>query len=186
MIGGMARRVSSPVLVGRGAEVAQLRAAFERAAAGQPAVVLVAGEAGVGKTRLVTGLLGEAGQLGAVVLTGGCMDVGEGELAYAPIVEALRPLAAVMGPEELERVLGGAHGELARLVPELGPPAGGEAADAALAPTRLFELLLGVLHRLAERRPVLLVVEDLHWADQSTRDLLGFLARTCVAGSPWC
>ena len=72
------------------------------------------------------------------------------------------------------RVLGGARAELARLVPELGPPAGGEQA-APLAPTRLFELLLGMLHRLAERGPVLLVVEDLHWADQSTRDLLGFL-----------
>ena len=67
-------------------------------------------------------------------------------------------------------------------MPELGPPAGGEAADAALAPTRLFELLLGVLHRLAEGRPVLLVVEDLHWADQSTRDLLGFLVRNLRGG----
>jgi DNA-binding CsgD family transcriptional regulator/tetratricopeptide (TPR) repeat protein len=187
MIGGMPRRVSSPVLVGRGAEVTQLRAALERAAAGRPAVVLVAGEAGVGKTRLVAELLGEAGQRGAVALAGGCMDVGEGVLAYAPMVEALRPLAAVLGPEAMERVLGGARGELARLVPELGVPAGGGPAggwpaDATLAPTRLFELLLGVLHRLAEGGPVLLVVEDLHWADQSTRDLLGFLVRNLRGG----
>jgi DNA-binding CsgD family transcriptional regulator len=181
MIGGVARRVSSPVLVGRDAEVAQLRAALERAAAGHPAIVVVAGEAGVGKTRLVAELLRNADGLGAVALTGGCLDVGEGVLAYAPMVEALRPLAAAMDSDELERVLGGARAELARLVPELGAQAGGEQA-APLAPTRLFELLLGVLHRLAERGPVLLVVEDVHWADQSTRDLLGFLARNLRAG----
>ncbi|HEY6706274.1 MAG TPA: AAA family ATPase, partial [Actinomycetota bacterium] len=156
-------------------------AALERAAAGQPAIVVVAGEAGVGKTRLVAELLRNANSLGAVALTGGCLDVGEGVLAYAPIVEALRPLATVMDSGELERVLGGARTELARLVPELGAQAGGEQA-APLAPTRLFELLLGVLHRLAERGPVLLVVEDVHWADQSTRDLLGFLARNLRAG----
>src|SRR5215218_4991730 len=181
MIGGVARRVSSPVVVGRDAEVAQLGAALERAAAGRPAIVVVAGEAGVGKTRLATDLLGRAGELGAVALSGGCLDVGEGVLAYAPLVEALRPLAAVVEPAELERVLGGARAELARLVPELGPP-GGRPAEAPLAPTRLFELVLGVLHRLAERGPLLLVVEDLHWADQSTRDLLGFLHRNLRGG----
>jgi DNA-binding CsgD family transcriptional regulator len=182
MIGGVARRVSSPVLVGRAAEVARLNAALERAAAGRPAIVVVAGEAGVGKTRLVAGLLGRAGERGAVALTGGCLDVGEGVLAYAPMVEALRPLVGVLDAGELERVLGRARGELARLVPELGPPDGGRPAEAPLAPTRLFELLLGVLHRLAERGPVLLVVEDLHWADQSIRDLLGFLVRNLRAG----
>jgi DNA-binding CsgD family transcriptional regulator/tetratricopeptide (TPR) repeat protein len=182
MIGGVARRVSSPVLVGRAAEVARLNAALERAAAGRPAILVVAGEAGVGKTRLVAGLLGRAGERGAVALSGGCLDVGEGVLAYAPMVEALRPLVGVLDPGELERVLGGARGELARLVPELGSPDGGRPAEAPLAPTRLFELLLGVLHRLAERGPVLLVVEDLHWADQSIRDLLGFLVRNLRGG----
>jgi DNA-binding CsgD family transcriptional regulator/tetratricopeptide (TPR) repeat protein len=182
MIDGVAQRVSSPVLVGRDAEVARLRAAFRRAAAGRPATVLVAGEAGVGKTRLVAELLGEAGGLGAVALSGGCLDVGDGVLAYAPLVEALRPLASSMDAGELERVLGGARGELARLVPELGPPDGGGEQAVPLVPTRLFELLLGMLHRLAERGPVLLVVEDLHWADQSTRDLLGFLVRNLRGG----
>jgi DNA-binding CsgD family transcriptional regulator/tetratricopeptide (TPR) repeat protein len=182
MIGGVAQRVSSPVLVGRDAEVAQLRAALERAAAGRPATVMVAGEAGVGKTRLVAELVGQAGELGAVALTGGCLDVGEGVLTYAPLVEALRPLVGVLDRDELDRVLGGARAELARLLPELGPEAGDRPAEAPLAPTRLFELLLGVLHRLAEGGPVLLVVEDLHWADQSTRDLLGFLVRNLRAG----
>jgi hypothetical protein len=110
MIGCVAERVSSPVLVGRDAEAAQLRAALARAAAGEPAIVVVAGEAGVGKSRLVAELLRHAGESGAVTLTGGCLNVGEGVLAYAPMVEALRPLAHVLDPEELERVLGGARG----------------------------------------------------------------------------
>jgi len=111
MMGGMGQRVSCPVLVGRDAEVARLQAAIERAAAGRPATVLVAGEAGIGKTRLVTEALGHATGLGAVALAGGCLDVGEGVLAYAPVVEALRPLAPLLGPAELERVLPGlGHG----------------------------------------------------------------------------
>jgi len=185
MIGGVALRVSSPVLVGRAAEAGQLWAAFERAQAGSPATVVVAGEAGVGKTRLVAELIGRVRGQGALALAGGCLDVGEGVVAYAPLVEALRSLIGAVDPAELERVLGGARAELARLVPELGPlEAGAEAATGAgaLVPGRLFELLLGVLHRLAGRGPLLLVVEDLHWADQSTRDLLGFLVRNLRAG----
>jgi ATP/maltotriose-dependent transcriptional regulator MalT len=177
----MGGRVHSPTFVGRIEELQALEAARRRAADGEPAVVLVGGEAGIGKTRLVAELLGAVGEVGAVALSGGCLNVGEGVLAYAPMVEALRPLAGAMDPKELERVLGGTGAELARLVPELGPQAGGEQA-APLAPTRLFELLLGMLHHLAERGPVLLVVEDLHWADQSTRDLLGFLIRNLRAG----
>ena len=168
------------MLVGRDAEIARLGAAIERAAGGRPATVLVAGEAGIGKSRLVAEALGHAARLGAVALAGGCLDVGEGVLAYAPVVEALRPLARLLGPAELERVLGGAGDELARLVPELGPRNAGPGGP--LEPARLFELLLGMLHRIAERAPVLLVVEDLHWADQSTRDLLSFLVRNLRAG----
>jgi ATP/maltotriose-dependent transcriptional regulator MalT len=177
----MGQRVSCPVLVGRDAEATRLRAAIERAAAGQPATVLVAGEAGIGKTRLVTEAAGYAAGLGVVALAGGCLDVGEGVLAYAPMVEALRPLARLLDPAELERVLGGARDELARLMPELGPR-NAAGPGGPLAPSQLLELLLGMLHRIAERTPVLLVVEDLHWADQSTRDLLGFLVRNLRAG----
>src|SRR6266508_1694870 len=191
MIGGVALRVTSPVLVGRVAEAAQLWAAFERAVAGSPATVVVAGEAGVGKTLLVSELLARARAHGALTLVGGCLDVGEGVVAYAPMVEALRPLGELLGPEELERVLAGARPELARLVPELGAPVAsvssrggsvGAEATGVLEPGRLFELLLGVLHRLAERGAVLLVVEDLHWADRSTRNLLGFLVRNLRGG----
>jgi predicted ATPase len=171
MIDGVALRVSSPVFVGRAAEAAQLWAAFERARAGSPATVVVAGEAGVGKTRLVSELVGRVRAQEALALAGGCLDVGEGVVAYAPLVGALRSLGGAVDPAELERVLGGARAELARLVPELGAPVevgvlAGPGAG-ALTPGRLFELVLGVLHRLAERGPLLLVVEDLHWADRA-------------------
>src|SRR5262249_19279417 len=160
----MGQRVSCPVLVGRDAEVARLRTAIERAAAGQPATVLVTGEAGIGKTRLMTEGLGYAAGLGAGAVGRGCPDVGGGVPAYAPIVEARRPLPRLLGPDELERVLGGARDELARLIPELRPRNAAEPGG-PLEPSRLFELLLGMLHRIAERTPVLLVAEDLHWAD---------------------
>jgi hypothetical protein len=111
----------------------------------------------VGKTRLITEMIAQAPALGAVTLAGGCLDIGDGVLAYTPLVEALRSLTALLDAAELDRVLGGSRAELARLVPELGPPVA--EADPA-APARLFELLLGVLQRLTERGPVLLVVED--------------------------
>jgi DNA-binding CsgD family transcriptional regulator/tetratricopeptide (TPR) repeat protein len=147
--------------------------------------VVVAGEAGVGKTRLVAELINRAETQGAVVLTGRCLDVGDGVLPYAPVAEALRQLARSVDEAELDRVLGDARGYLVRLVPELGPraaPSWESAAAEPSAPGRLFELLLGVLHGLAERGPVLLVMEDLQWADRSTRDLLAFLVRNVRAG----
>jgi predicted ATPase len=119
-MGGMALWVSSPVLVGRAAEVGQLWAAFERTQAGSPATVIVAGEAGVGKTRLVNELLGRVRAECAIALVGGCLDVGEGVVAYAPIAEALRSLSGVVDTVDVDWVLGSARVELARLVPELG------------------------------------------------------------------
>jgi DNA-binding CsgD family transcriptional regulator len=178
----VAQRVSCPVLVGRAEEWARLSAALERAEAGAPATVVLAGEAGVGKTRLVAELVERVRAAGSVALVGGCLDVGEGVVPYAPLVEGLRSLPAMVGPAELAGMLGGARAELSRLVPELATPeASGEdaapAGQGSLPPGRLFELVLGVLERLALPGPVLVVAEDLHWADRSTRDLLGFLHR---------
>jgi hypothetical protein len=153
----VAQRVSSPLLVGRDAEAAGLTAAVKRALAGSPATVVVAGEAGVGKTRLVAELPARLRRQRALTLAGGCLDVGEGVVAYAPLVQALRPLGGLLEPEELERVLDGARVELARLVPELGaprpaPPGPPGEADATM-PGRLFELLLGPPRRPRRRRP---------------------------------
>jgi DNA-binding CsgD family transcriptional regulator/tetratricopeptide (TPR) repeat protein len=173
--GEMGGRVASPTFVGRVEELHALEVARRRAADGEPAVVLVGGEAGVGKTRLLAELAGSWLNAGTRVLTGGCVPVGEGALPYAPIVEALRPLAAELGADAVRELAGPSWLELARLVPGLGEPPGGRPGPAAQ--TRLFELLLGLLGRLGERSPVALVVEDLHWADRSTRDLLAFLVR---------
>jgi predicted ATPase len=170
----MGGRMASPTFVGRIEELELLEAARVRAADGEPAVVLVGGEAGVGKTRLVDELTSRCAAAGMLMLSGGCVPVGGG-LPYAPIVEALRPLPAELGVDAVLDLTGPSWRELARLLPDLGEPEAGPPGQAAQA--RLFEVLLGLLTRLSEQTPVALMVEDLHWADQSTRDLLAFLVR---------
>jgi DNA-binding CsgD family transcriptional regulator/tetratricopeptide (TPR) repeat protein len=173
----MGGRVVSPIFVGRVEELHVLEAALGRATNSEPAVVLVGGEAGVGKTRLVAELTARCAADGTRVLTGGCVPVGDGALPYAPIVEGLRALVGDLGASAVRGLVGPSWPELARLLPALGEPqAGGGTPDQA-AQARLFELLLGMLARLSQQMPVTLVVEDLHWADRSTRDLLAFLAR---------
>ena len=155
-------------------------------------MALVGGEAGVGKTRLVEQLAATASEQGVRVLRGGCVPLGEEGLPFAPVTEALRGLAGQLDPAELQAVAGPARQELGRLLPDL--PWGGEAAAGAARcrrgrQGRLFELLLGVVERLAAGAPLLWVLEDLHWADRSTRDLLAYLAtylrsgRVLVVGS---
>jgi tetratricopeptide (TPR) repeat protein len=173
----MGGRVASPTFVGRIEELHVLEAALGRATNNEPAVVLVGGEAGVGKTRLVAELTAHCGTDGTRVLTGGCVPVGDGALPYAPVVEGLRALVGDLGASAVRGLIGPSWPELARLLPALGEPqAGGGPPDQA-AQARLFELLLGMLGRLGQETPLLLVVEDVHWADRSTRDLLAFLAR---------
>ncbi len=171
----MGGRVASPTFVGRVEELGVLEAARVRAASSEPAVVLVGGEAGVGKTRLVAELTASCEANGTRVLTGGCVPVGDGTLPYAPIIEALRALLADLGADKVRELVGPSWPELGRLLPGLGEPVAGPPGDAAQ--TRLLELLLGLLGRLGEWAPLVLVVEDLHWADRSTRDLLAFLVR---------
>jgi DNA-binding CsgD family transcriptional regulator len=173
--GVMGGRVASPTLVGRVEELGVLEAAQGRAANGEPAVVLVGGEAGIGKTRLVAELADRHRVAGARVLAGGCLPAGGDGLPYAPIVEALRPLPTELGVGAVRELAGPSWSELAHLLPSLGKPPSSSAGQAAQA--RLFELLLGLLGRLGEQAAVILVVEDLHWADRSTRELLGFLVR---------
>jgi DNA-binding CsgD family transcriptional regulator/tetratricopeptide (TPR) repeat protein len=175
----MGGRVASPTFVGRVEELSVLEAAQGRAANGEPAVVLVGGEAGIGKTRLLAELADRCRATGARVLAGGCLPVGGDGLPYAPIVEALRPLPGELGVDTVRQLIGPSWSELARLLPSLGEPPSGPAGPAAQA--RLFELLLGLLGRLGEQAPLILVVEDLHWVDRSTRELLAFLVRNLRA-----
>jgi DNA-binding CsgD family transcriptional regulator/tetratricopeptide (TPR) repeat protein len=173
----MGRRTSSPAFVGRAGELEALDAAVRRAVAGKGAAVLIAGEAGVGKSRLVAELERRALDAGAMVLVGECIDLADTELPYAPIVGALRPVFRERADDD-ELVEPGRE-ELARLWPELGTVSGLQAPGGTpgSGQARLFELLLGLLTRLAREQPLVLVVEDLHWADRSTRDLLVFLVR---------
>jgi DNA-binding CsgD family transcriptional regulator/tetratricopeptide (TPR) repeat protein len=174
--GEMGGRVASPTLVGRVEELETLEAARRRAADAEPTVVLVGGEAGVGKTRLTAELTSRCAADGTRVLVGHCVPVGDGALPYAPIVEALRTLLAEVGVGVVRELVGPSWPELARLVPALGEPARTGSPSQA-AQSRLFELLLGLLGRLSDQVPLVFVVEDLHWADRSTRDLLAFLVR---------
>src|SRR5215813_5373935 len=169
--------------VGRARELARLRDLLARAAAGEPLVALVGGDAGVGKTRLVGQLAAAARGQGVRVLRGGCVPLGEEGVPFAPVIGALRGLAGALDPAELEAVAGPARADLGRLLPGLGwDGADPAAAVAGAAQGRLFELLLGVIERLATSAPLLLVMEDLHWADRSTRDLVAFLAASLRPG----
>jgi DNA-binding CsgD family transcriptional regulator/tetratricopeptide (TPR) repeat protein len=174
----MSAGVVSPVFVGRRAEMASLTALMRRAEGRDPAFALIGGEAGVGKTRLLGELGSQASAAGFSVLVGQCIELGAEGLPFAPLVDALRALARTMPADELSEVLGPAGPGLARLLPELAPGAVPGPAGADLQAAQLLELVLGLLGRLSAVRPVMFVIEDLHWADQSTLDLAAFLVRS--------
>lgn len=165
----------SPVFVGRQAELAELLRAAEAADDGDPQAVLVRGEAGVGKTRLVGELLRSLETRAAVAAVGGCVELGGDGLPFAPFSEALRVLWQRL-PDEVRAASAGHEDLLARILP--GPEGAAYADQRDDDVTRLFELTTRVLEHLAADRLVVLVVEDLHWADASTRNLLSYLFRT--------
>jgi DNA-binding CsgD family transcriptional regulator len=142
------RRVSSATFVGRADELSLLDDALGTV----PSFVFIAGESGVGKSRLVAEFEERATAAGTRVLTGHCMELGGTVFPYAPLVDALRPVVPIS---------------------ELFP----EPAE-AVSQARLFESLLTTLSDLGREAPVALVLEDLHWADPSTRDFLTFLVRS--------
>ncbi|MDX8153840.1 AAA family ATPase [Patulibacter brassicae] len=196
----MGTRVTSARVVGRSAELAELRAALLDAAARRPSLAFVAGESGVGKTRLVRELrqlvaatpvaapvpsvapdrpAGATEEAGALVLAGECVQLGDGELAYAPLVGALRPLLRDAHPV-LETLDPATRRALGRVLPGLDGAGEAPGPDVDDGQGRLFEALLELLDRLAADRPLLLILEDLHWADRSTRAFLTFLVRSLV------
>lgn len=185
MLGNVETRSVSPVFVGREGEFASLVDALARAGAegadtpGEPQALLVGGEAGVGKTRLVEEFLAAAVRRGAAVAVGGCVEIGADGLPYAPFSTALRALRRTL-PEEVAAACAGQEGELARLLPELGEADRDATGEHSTA--RLFELTARLLERISAERAVVLVLEDLHWADASTRHLLAYLFRTVRDG----
>ncbi|SOD90518.1 helix-turn-helix transcriptional regulator [Streptomyces sp. Ag109_G2-15] len=165
----------TPPLIGRDGELARLTGVLEHARRGAARAVLIAGDAGVGKTRLLDEVAGRAARAGTTVVTGHCVDLGDVGLPYLPFTEILGVLAA---DERYAAVLA-AHPAADRLL--------GAGADPARDPggrLRLFEDVAGLLADLAAAAPLLLVLEDLHWADQSSRDLLRFLLSRGVLHRP--
>ncbi|MEV4259160.1 AAA family ATPase, partial [Spirillospora sp. NPDC049652] len=162
---------TSPVMVGRAGQLDLLTEALAAA----PGAVLVGGEAGLGKSRLIREF-GAAVKDDALLLVGGCLELGSDGLPFAPFTTVLRGLVRDVGVDGVAELLPrGATSGLARLLPEFGEPESDAASGEERA--RLFETMLTLLEHLAERSPVVLVIEDAHWADRSTRDLLSFLVR---------
>ncbi|MGH3406873.1 MAG: ATP-binding protein, partial [Streptosporangiaceae bacterium] len=166
----------SPVLVGRADHLTQLDEGLAAAGLGEPTAVLIGGEAGVGKSRLVSEFAARvAGE--ARALTGGCLELGASGLPFAPFTGLLRQLVRELGLDGVAELLSGqGRRELARLLPELGEPAShDDEAYQGEARARLFEQMLTLFERLAASGPLVLIIEDAHWADRSTRDLLTYL-----------
>jgi DNA-binding winged helix-turn-helix (wHTH) protein/tetratricopeptide (TPR) repeat protein len=179
-------------LTGRGQEMSALRELLGRAMSGHGGLVLFAGEPGVGKTRLAEEVGAEAARRGALVLTGRCYETA-GAPPYAPFAELLEQAARSSAAPMLREALGQDAADVAWICPELRkayddiPPGAG----LPIEPTRryLFNALRDVLERLAMRRPLVLLLDDLHWADEATLDLLRHLserlaqARLLVVGT---
>ncbi|MGD6743145.1 helix-turn-helix transcriptional regulator [Streptomyces sp. BH106] len=183
MLSDVETRSVSPVFVGRADELGVLNKALERAHAAEPQALLLGGEAGVGKTRLIEEFAAGARERGAVVVTGGCVEIGADGLPFAPFSTALRALRRTL-PAEVAAAAADREDELARLLPELGEHAGrglgGRGDESATA--RLFELTGRLLEHVAAEHTVVVILEDLHWADASTRHLLTYLFRTLRSG----
>ncbi|MFH0521320.1 AAA family ATPase [Streptomyces sp. M41] len=183
MLGSVETKSVSPVFVGRAPELQTLNDALARAATGEPQALVIGGEAGVGKTRLIEEFAAAAIREGAVVALGGCVEIGADGLPFAPFSTALRALRREL-PDELSAAARGQEEELARLLPELGEAAPARKADRSgeEGMARLFELTGRLLERVAAGRTVVVALEDLHWADASTRHLLAYLYRTLRTG----
>lgn len=172
-------KVSSSAMVGREAELRALLTAIAEARDSSPSVTVLSGDAGVGKTRLTRELASIARTQGMVTLHGECVQLSGGEFPYAPLAAALgevEPEALANAVDELPAV---ARRQLARALPGVvSDPADLEPPHDELAQPQLFGWLALLLRRLSAAAPLLLTIEDVHWADVSTRDFLLFLAHS--------
>jgi DNA-binding CsgD family transcriptional regulator/tetratricopeptide (TPR) repeat protein len=187
---------TSPITVGRDAELARIDEAREHAATGRPAIVIVRGEAGIGKTRLVGDAIDRARSAGSLILHGACLDLAGEGLPYLPFVEALRNFVRTTPKDRAMALLGPAAASLGALAPEIGAlarprsgdaPAGDapeiapERPDSTVDRARLFERVLGFLDRCGADAPVVAVIEDVQWVDPATHDLVTFLVRNVTS-----
>jgi DNA-binding CsgD family transcriptional regulator/tetratricopeptide (TPR) repeat protein len=167
MIGDVTRRVTSPEFIGRADELDLLQRALAETADAHASHILIAGEAGVGKSRLVAEISRKAREVGWQVLAGGCLDMGEGGLPFGPYADLLRSWARDSGRAEALAFAGTAAMDLGRLVPELRPRDAAPTQDRWVQ-ARIHDALFDLLARLSTRSPVLVVLEDIHWADADT------------------
>ena len=172
----MAGNALCSVLVQRDDQLARLEDALLEARRGHGRLVVLAGEAGIGKTRLATELAGQARRLGSSVFWGGCSEA-ELSLPYLPFVEAIGNHLADSDVAALTERLGPSGRELSQLFPQFGDGPTRAATDPGHAKLRLFEAIVALITAAAEDGALLLVVEDVHWADDSSRELLDHIAR---------
>jgi predicted ATPase len=174
----MITRAVCPVLVGRETEISSLEDALLAACRGEGNVVVLAGDAGMGKTRLAAEVSRRARAIRATVMDGACSEA-ELSLPYLPFVEAIGKYLATGDVERLGEELGPARRVLAQVFPQLGPDPISQplTTDGTQAKLRLFEAIVTLLEVVAAESGLLLVLEDLHWADTSTHELLDYLAR---------
>lgn len=173
--------LEAPAFVGREVEVARLDGALSEVMEGRGRLVLMGGEAGIGKTRLTDEFAARARTAGAAVLWGRCWEAG-GAPPFWPWVECLRTYAESHDPEELRADLGERGPEIAQMVPEIrrivGDAAEPGAGDPEAARFRLFDAVAGLLRNAGSRAPLVVVLEDLHSADEPSLLLLRFVARS--------
>ncbi|MFB8189185.1 AAA family ATPase [Microbacterium sp. NPDC055988] len=168
----------STVMVGRAAELAEVRRLFDDVREGVPAALLVEGDAGMGKSRLLREFTAEIEHT-ADVHVGWCLDLGGSRTPYGPLTGILRSIVTRMGVERVRESVGVGAEALAMLLPELvDTPTDRERTS----PERLRDAIASLIEAAAERAPQVLVVEDLHWADDSTLAILSFLLRALDRG----
>jgi DNA-binding NarL/FixJ family response regulator len=170
-------------MVGRAPLLAALDGLLDQSVAGTGRTVLLAGEAGIGKTRLAHEAKRRAGDLGMAILEGHCFEPDR-TVPYSPVLDLLRALLAGRAADDIASLLGPAAPELANLLPELAEPltrgVRSPAVDPQPAKRRLFEAVTQLLLGLGAPRPLLVVVEDLHWSDDVSLELLLQVARRTV------
>ncbi|GAA1233758.1 LuxR family transcriptional regulator [Microbacterium phyllosphaerae] len=163
-------------MVGREVELAIVRGFFDQVVEGVPIAVLVEGEAGIGKSRLLREFGAEVANR-ADVHVGWCLDLGASRTPFGPLTGILRSIVARMGADRVRDELGVGVEALGMLLPELNPT-----ERSQTSPDRLRDAIASLIEAAAELAPQVLVVEDLHWADESTLALLSFLLRTLARG----
>lgn len=163
-------------MVGREAESQVVRAVFERSLEGAPVALLVEGEAGIGKSRLLREFASDVANR-ADVHVGWCLDLGASRTPFGPLVGMLRSIVSQLGSESVREQLGVGAEALGMLLPELNPT-----ERSQTSPDRVRDAIAALIEIAAERTPQVLIVEDLHWADDSTLAILAFLLRTLSRG----